>query len=133
MPPRSSIPAKRPAAEAQEAAWVADEDRFVLQQAKKKAAIRAKSGRAQPIDWLAVTQTLIDPDRDPRDDEIEDEELELVAPEAVFEGLSEEELRDLEKAIGTYETLERGRKGVEYWGVSALATNSGRVLMLTGC
>jgi hypothetical protein len=54
MPPRPNVPAKRPVAEAQEAAWVADEDRFVLQQAKKKAAIRAKSGRALPIDWLAM-------------------------------------------------------------------------------
>src|ERR1700716_4138317 len=35
--------------------WVAQEDTFVLKQAKKKAEIRVKEGRAKPIDWLAVT------------------------------------------------------------------------------
>lgn len=32
--------------------WVAQEDIFVLKQAKKKAEIRVKEGRAKPIDWL---------------------------------------------------------------------------------
>lgn len=120
MPPRPSIPAKRPAADAQEAAWVADEDRFVLQQAKRKSAIRAKSGRAAPIDWLAVTLAVIDPERNPLDDEIEDGGLDLVDPESVFEGLGEEELGELEKGIQTYVTLESSRSNLEYWNVSTL-------------
>jgi len=116
-PPRPTIPAKRPAAEAQEAAWVADEDRFVLQQAKKKAAIRAKSGRAQPIDWLAVTLALVDPDGNPLDDELEDGDVDSLDPEGVFEGLDEEQLAELEKGVDTYITLEGSRSNLDYWNV----------------
>lgn len=117
MPPRPTVPAKRPAAEAQEAAWVADEDRFVLQQAKKKAAIRAKSGRAQPIDWLAVTLALVDPEENPVDDELEDGDFDSLDPEGVFEGLNEEQLAELEKGVDTYITLEGNRSNLDYWNV----------------
>ncbi|KAM0706592.1 hypothetical protein Q7P35_005919 [Cladosporium inversicolor] len=117
MPPRPTIPAKRPVAEAQEAAWVADEDRFVLQQAKKKAAIRAKSGRAQPIDWLAVTLALVDPEGNPLDDELEDGDVDLLDPESVFEGLDQEQLTELEKGIDTYIMLEGSRSNRDYWNM----------------
>ncbi|CAK3748539.1 related to cactin [Lecanosticta acicola] len=113
---RSSIPSKRPA-EAQEAAWVADEDRFVLQQAKKKAAIRVKGGRAQPIDWLAVTLAVIDPERNPLGDEVDASDLDLVDPEGVFEGMSDTQLSELEKGIDTYVTLETSRSNREYWNM----------------
>ncbi|KAF2787408.1 hypothetical protein K505DRAFT_127126 [Melanomma pulvis-pyrius CBS 109.77] len=126
-PPPSTIPAKRSAnsrgsehpskrsTNAQEEAWVADEDRFVLQQAKTKAALRVKGGRAKPIDWLAVTLRFIDPTKTVLDEEVEDHELDVVDPEGVFEGLDEEELRDLEKGIDTYLTLETNRGNREYW------------------
>ena len=115
---KSTIPAKRPA-DIQEEAWIADEDRFVLQQAKKKAAIRVKGGRAQPIDWLAVTLAVIDPERNPLDDEIEDADLDVIDPEGVFEGLGDGELSDLEKGIDTYLTLESSRSNRDYWTVRA--------------
>lgn len=114
---RQTIPSKRPA-DAQEAAWVADEDRFVLQQAKKKAAIRVKGGRAQLVDWLAVTLALIDPDRNPLDDEIDLEDLDLVDPVGLFEGVEDEELAELDKDIRTYQTLETSKSNLEYWNVS---------------
>lgn len=113
---RSTIPSKR-SADAQEAAWVADEDRFVLQQAKKKAAIRVKGGRAQPVDWLAVTLAVIDPERNPLDDEIDADDLDLVAPETVFEGLDDAQLAELGKGIDTYLTLESSKSNHEYWNV----------------
>jgi hypothetical protein len=116
---RSSVPAKRPATDAQEAAWLADEDRFVLRQAKKKAVIRAKGGRAQPIDWLAATLVVIDPERNALDDEVDVEELDIKEPEAVLEELGEKELGDLEKGIDGYLALEDGRANVEYWQVSS--------------
>jgi len=128
-PPPSTIPAKRSAkprasenpakrsTNAQEDAWVADEDRFVLQQSKTKAALRVKGGRAKPIDWLAVTLRFIDPTKTLADDEVEDNELDVVDPEGVFEGLGEEDLRDLEKDIDTYLTLETNRGNREYWSV----------------
>lgn len=131
-PPRSSVPAKRSAdsrshdkpskrtatsTTAQEEAWVADEDRFVLQQSKKKAALRVKGKRAKPIDWFAVILRFIDPTKTLMDEEIEDHELDVVDPEGVFEGLGEEDLKDLEKDIENYLTLETNRSNREYWNV----------------
>lgn len=116
-------PAKRSAnkTDAAEEAWVADEDRFVLAQAKKKAALRVKGGRAKPIDWLAVTLRFVDPTKELLDDEVEDHELEVVDPEGVLEGLDAEDLSQLEKEIENYLTLETNRSNREYWNVSDLS------------
>lgn len=131
--PSSTVPAKRSAdsraydkpskrsantTNAAEEAWVADEDRFVLAQAKKKAALRVKGGRAKPIDWLAVTLRFVDPTKEILDDEVEDHELEVVDPEGVLEGLDAGELSSLEKEIENYLTLETNRSNRDYWNVS---------------
>jgi len=129
--PASSIPAKRSAdsrshdsaakrsTNAAEEAWVADEDRFVLQQAKKKAALRVRGGRAKPIDWLAVTLRFIDPaEKSILDEEVEDHELDIVDPEGVLEGLDNDDLAELEKEIENYLTLETSRSNRDYWTVS---------------
>lgn len=97
--------------------WVAQEDVFVLKQAKKKAEIRVKEGRAKPIDWLTVTLRVIDPTRDPLDDEIADSDLDLVDPDGVFEGLSQAQLGDLEKDIDTFLTLETNSGNRDFWKV----------------
>lgn len=101
----------------QEREWVAQEDTFVLKQAKKKAEIRVKEGRAKPIDWLTVTLRVIDPTRNPLDDEISESELDLVDPDGVFEGLSSSELLDLEKDIDTFLSLETNPQNREFWKV----------------
>ncbi|KAH8723774.1 mid region of cactin-domain-containing protein [Phaeosphaeriaceae sp. PMI808] len=110
-------PSKRPAhtTDAAEEAWVADEDRFVLAQAKKKAALRVKSGRARPIDWLAVTLRFVDPTGSLFDDEVADSELEVVDPEGVLEGLDTQHLSELEKEIENYLALETNRSNRDYW------------------
>ncbi|KIV82390.1 hypothetical protein PV11_04508 [Exophiala sideris] len=95
--------------------WVAQEDDFVLKQAKKKADIRVKEGRAKPIDWLAVTLRVVDPTRDPLDEEVDEKELEFVDPDSVFDDLDETELSDLRKDIETYMNLEKNRKNRDYW------------------
>ncbi|OAX85280.1 hypothetical protein ACJ72_00342 [Emergomyces africanus] len=95
--------------------WVAQEDDFVLKQAKKKAEIRVKEGRAKPIDWLTITLRVIDPTRNPLDDEIADSELDLIDPDGVFEGLSPDQLRDLEASIDTFLTLEKHPKNRDFW------------------
>lgn len=97
--------------------WVAQEDDFVLKQAKKKAEIRVKEGRAKPIDWLTITLRVIDPTRNPLDDEIADSELDLIDPDGVFEGLSPNQLRDLEADIDTFLTLEKHPKNRDFWKV----------------
>ncbi|KAH7406578.1 mid region of cactin-domain-containing protein [Phaeosphaeria sp. MPI-PUGE-AT-0046c] len=113
-------PAKRQAngansTNAAEDAWVADEDRFVLAQAKRKAALRVKGGRAKPIDWLAVTLRFVDATKATLDDEVEDHELEVVDPEGVLEGLDAADLSELEKEIEHYLTLETDRSNRDYW------------------
>ena len=89
----------------------------MLEQAKKKAAIRVKGGRARPIDWLAVTLRVIDTTRNPTDEEEEEGELDIIDPEGVFEGLDDSQLSDLEKDIETYLTLETNRNNREFWDV----------------
>lgn len=126
--PGSSVPAKRSAdpraheqaakrsTNAAEEAWVADEDRFVLQQAKKKAALRVKGGRAKPIDWLAVTLRFIDKtEQNILDEEIANHDLDVVDPEGVLEGLSNADLAELETEIDHYLTLETNRSNRDYW------------------
>lgn len=98
--------------------WVAQEDDFVLKQAKKKAEIRVKDGRAKPIDLLAVALRIIDTTRDPLDDEYDTGEIDLVDPNRAFDGLSQNRLSELEKDIDTFERLEKNAQNKEYWRVS---------------
>jgi hypothetical protein len=97
--------------------WVDQEDTFVLKQAKKKAEIRVKEGRAKPIDWLAVNLRVIDNERNPLDDEIPDDELDVVDPESILDGLGEKELAELQTDIETYISLETNRVNNEFWRV----------------
>lgn len=128
----SSNPRKRPA-ETQEEAWVADEDRFVLQQAKKKAALRVRSGRGRPIDQLAVALRTIDPSRNGfEDDEDEHDQALIVNPEAVFEGLGATQLEDLEREIDGYLALERHRGNREYWTTMKVVCQDRRVESAAG-
>ncbi|KAJ5232227.1 hypothetical protein N7468_005183 [Penicillium chermesinum] len=99
----------------QEREWVSQEDMFVLKQAKKKAEIRVKEGRAKPIDWLTVTLRFIDPTRNPLDDEIADSELDVVDPDGVFEGLSPGQLLELDKDIDTFVQLETNPQNKDFW------------------
>lgn len=105
---------------------MADEDRFVLQQAKRKAAIRVKNGRAKPIDWLAVTLRVIDGTNDPNEDEDEND-LEIVDPEGILESLDAGQIEELEKDIDTYLALETDRKNREFWNVSAELVDSSQL------
>jgi Conserved mid region of cactin len=99
--------------------WISQEDNFALLQAKKKALIRVKDGRAEPIDWLAVTLRVIDTEKsDNRGfEEMEEDlgDLDVVDPDGVFEGLSDKELTELEREIEAYEKLETNRNNREYW------------------
>ena len=95
--------------------WVSQEDSFVLRQAKKKADIRVREGRAKPIDWLAVILRVIDPDRDLLEDDEEAVQMDVVDPEGVFEGLSDAQLAELETDITSYLSLETNRKNQDYW------------------
>ncbi|KAL3425393.1 hypothetical protein PVAG01_02184 [Phlyctema vagabunda] len=95
--------------------WVSQEDSFVLKQAKKKADIRVREGRAKPIDWLAVILRVIDPDRDLLDEDEEEVPIDVVDPEGVFEGLNDAQFVELEADIASYLTLETNKNNQEYW------------------
>jgi hypothetical protein len=106
--------------------WVLQEDSFVLKQAKKKADIRVREGRAKPIDWLAVTLRVIDPDRDLLDDDDEESHVDVVDPEGVFEGLNDEQLGELESDIVSYLTLEKAKNNKDYWRTMQIICNDRR-------
>ena len=131
---RSTVPSKRPA-EAQEAAWIADEDRFVLQQAKKKAVIRAKGGRAQPIDWLAAALIFMDPATNGAGLEEELEQMEdlTIDPESIFDELDEEKLLELRDQVQKYLALEKSKKNIEYWSVRRFPRRERSCSVLTIC
>ncbi|CAI4218473.1 unnamed protein product [Parascedosporium putredinis] len=80
--------------------FVADEDKFVLKQAKKKADIRVREDRATPIDLLAFNLRNIDVDRDVFDDDDGDVEIDL---------------QELDTEITNYYTLESNQQNLEYW------------------
>lgn len=69
--------------------FVADEDKFVLKQSKKKADIRVREGRAKPIDFLAFNLRFIDAERDPFDDDDNDASIKTPAPDDVTKRLNE--------------------------------------------
>ena len=128
MPSMSStIPRKRPA-ETQEDAWVADEDRFVLRQAKKKALLRVKAGRGKAIDLLTVTLRTVDQSRAGFESDDDEEDAPIVNPEAVFEGLDREDLEELEKGIDTYLALEKSRANHDFWQTMKLVCKDKRQL-----
>jgi hypothetical protein len=126
-PPSSTVPRKR-AADAEEDEWVAGEDRFVLRQAKRRAILRVRGGRAQPVDWLAVVALrAIKGDEDMLLDENEgDGELEVVDPEGVFEGLGRRELEDLAGDIEAYIARETAAANLEFWNVGGPRHAAGR-------
>ena len=67
-----------------------------------------------------MTLRVIDPTRDPLDDEIEDSELDLIDPDGVFEGLAQGQLAELEKDIGTFLGLESNPQNRDFWKVFLL-------------
>lgn len=106
--------------------WVSEEDGFVLKQAKKKADIRVREGRAKPIDWLAVILRAIDPDRDLLEDDEEEVEHDVVDPEGVFEGLDDAQLAELDRDIASYLALETNKKNLDYWKTMQIIGNDRR-------
>lgn len=95
--------------------FVADEDKFVLKQSKKKADIRVREGRAKPIDLLAFNLRYLDSDRDVFDENDTDVHINVPAPTAVIEGLDESGAAELDAEITSYHTLETNARNREYW------------------
>ncbi|ROV94304.1 hypothetical protein VMCG_08634 [Cytospora schulzeri] len=95
--------------------FVADEDKFVLKQSKKKADIRVREGRAKAIDYLAFSLRYFDTERDVYDDDDSDVDIDVPAPDRILEGLQEAELKELESDITSFHTLETSQRNRDYW------------------
>lgn len=108
--------------------FVADEDKFVLKQAKKKADIRVRERRAKPIDFLAFNLRFIDTDRDVFDDHDDDVDIPVPSPERLLQSLNnnESQLKELEEDIKSYNTLETNRRNKEYWSALAILCDDKR-------
>lgn len=101
--------------EEQSRKFVADEDKFVLKQSKKKADIRVREGRAKPIDRLAFNLRYLDEERDIFDDDDGDVDIEIDEPESTVQSLNSAQLKELESDIGSYHVLETERRNRQYW------------------
>ncbi|KAF4505528.1 hypothetical protein G6O67_007466 [Ophiocordyceps sinensis] len=95
--------------------FVADEDKFVLKQSKKKADIRVREGRAKPIDHLTFNLRYIDHEHDVFDDVDGDIDIELQVPATFVEMLGVDQLNELQADIGTLLVLERDPTSRQYW------------------
>ncbi|KAK5992581.1 Splicing factor Cactin [Cladobotryum mycophilum] len=96
--------------------FVADEDKFVLKQSKKKADIRVREGRAKPIDFLAFNLRFIDLERDIFDDDEADHDIGVASPTKVIQDLTTiAQVNELDSDIKSYHILETDAKNRQYW------------------
>ncbi|KAI9205362.1 mid region of cactin-domain-containing protein [Polychytrium aggregatum] len=95
--------------------WEEREAGFHLQQAKKRAQIRIKEGRARPIDIMAMNLSLA------TDTEVAAEfdalglEMDLEEPYHIFENIGESEVEELYKDIQLYLSLEKDENNRAFW------------------
>ncbi|RKP13295.1 Cactin, partial [Piptocephalis cylindrospora] len=113
--------------------WEAKETRFHLDQAKRRAEIRMREGRAKPVDLLALLIRLSEEDKvsgenknqedagllglaeEEREEIFEGWELSLREPTQVLEGLDQEGIRELHGDIRMYISLEVDREYLTFW------------------
>ncbi|KAI8343039.1 mid region of cactin-domain-containing protein [Chlamydoabsidia padenii] len=104
---------QREAELAQMGDWHAKEEEFHLEQAKRRAEIRIKEGRAKPIDILAMNLRLAnEPDMIEDDVELE---IDLEEPYTIFDSLSLEDTEELERDIEMHLGLEKNEATLEFW------------------
>ena len=95
--------------------FVADEDKFVLRQSKKKADIRVREGRAKPIDYLTFNLRYMEEHRDAFDDQDDDLDIDLKDPAAYIESLTRAQITELMGDIASFLTLEVDGSNRQYW------------------
>src|SRR3954454_8239750 len=97
--------------------WRAKEEEFHLEQAKKRAEIRIKEGRAKPIDILAMNLRLANESDKLDDDDEQDVELEIDMdePYTIFDNLTGDEVKELYGDIQMYLQLEKIEENLQFW------------------
>ena len=129
LPPREYARRNQDEENAQMQEWVSKEDEFVLKQSKRKAKIRVRDGRANPIDWLVVVMSVVDEGKDLLEDDGDDDELEVVDPELVIEDVPVADLRELEREIDHYLVLEKDDRASVYWKALKVVCSNRQQLM----
>ncbi|KPM36477.1 hypothetical protein AK830_g10102 [Neonectria ditissima] len=114
-PPAPKNTARYLSQDEQSRQFVADEDKFVLKQSKKKADIRVREGRAKPIDYLAFNLRYIDTDRDVFDNDDADFDMDVPAPADLIKSLDAAQIAELDPEIASYHILETNARNREYW------------------
>jgi Conserved mid region of cactin len=100
--------------------WLAKEDDFMLSQAKKRAVIRVREGRAKPIDAFVVNLNIIeDGERDRKlgDDELEGDEFYITDADDVIKTLSMDQVDELKGDIHEYIGMEKWERNKQFWNV----------------
>src|SRR5579859_4054162 len=98
--------------------WLAKEDDFMVTQAKKRAVIRVREGRAKPIDHFVINLKLVDEGGRPPvlgDDEIEGEEFYITEPDEIIKDLPSKQMDELNEDIKEYLRMEKSRRNREFW------------------
>ncbi|KAI7868629.1 mid region of cactin-domain-containing protein [Spinellus fusiger] len=104
---------QRDAELAQMGDWQAKEEEFHLEQAKRRAEIRIREGRAKPIDILAMNLRLAnEPDKVEEEVELE---IDLEEPYTIFDNLTLEETEELHHDIQMHLNLEKNEKTLDFW------------------
>ena len=104
--------------------WEKREDEFHLRQAKTRARIRIRDGRAKPIDVLAFniqlagyndTEETVMDIVDEDEGTLADAEIDIDEPWTIFERLTVEEYEELLQDISMYLSLEKSDRAKEFW------------------
>lgn len=95
--------------------WEAKENEFHLQQAKTRAQIRIKEGRAKPIDILAMNLSLASDSKIAEEFDALGLEMGIEEPYLIFRNLTLEEVEELHKDIQLYLSLEMDERNHKFW------------------
>jgi hypothetical protein len=113
--------------------WLAKEDDFMLTQAKKRAIIRVREGRAKPIDHFVINLKLVGEEGlllVLGDDEIDVDEFYISELEDIVEGLSDKEMNELKEDISEYLRMEKSKQNQEFWRVYPTSVYADNRLLL---
>nr|KAJ3420997.1 hypothetical protein HK105_004747 [Polyrhizophydium stewartii] len=95
--------------------WIAKEDDFHLEQAKIRAQIRVKEGRAKPIDVLAINLSLGTDSQLASEFDALGLEMDINEPYLIFKNLSLKETEELHRDIQLYTSLEKDPSNKHFW------------------
>ncbi|KAJ8329676.1 hypothetical protein QVD99_003960 [Batrachochytrium dendrobatidis] len=95
--------------------WISKEDDFHLEQAKLRAQIRVKEGRAKPIDVLAINLSIGTDSQLAKEFDALGLEMDMNEPYLIFKSLTMKETEELHHDIMLYLGLEKSAQNKQFW------------------